>query len=87
MLLLWPRPASAQPLFEYEHDWTVAVDGRLYGLQQVAQFPGGFRTTHVWLGWYSCDIKGPVAQTLPRAVLSPVHLMPRIDGKSFRRWP
>jgi hypothetical protein len=87
MILLWSMPASAQPVFRSEHDWRVAVDGRLYGLWQIAQFPGGSRTTEVWLGWYSCEIKGPMAEVLALAVLSPVYLMARIDWMTFRRWP
>jgi hypothetical protein len=49
---LWPRAASAQPLFKTEHDWTMTVGDATFGLRQSVQTPGEFRNTHVYLGWY-----------------------------------
>jgi hypothetical protein len=84
-LLLWPSSARAQPLFHMEHNWAVLIDGRRFGLLQVVQIPGDFRRTAVWLGWCTFDIKGPAGQTIALAILSPGHLLPRIDWGSCRR--
>lgn len=50
---LWPRVATAQPLFKTEHDWTITVGDARFGLRQSVQMPGEFRSTDVYLGWYS----------------------------------
>ena len=52
LVVLWPLAASAQPLFHYEHDWTVTVGGHLYGMREVVQTPGDFRRTQIWIGGY-----------------------------------
>ena len=49
-ILFWPRPASAQPLVHVEHDWTFTIGEQLYGLREVVQTPGEFRSTQVWVG-------------------------------------
>lgn len=49
-LTLWASPASAQPLFQFERDWTAYLGGELYGFRDVIQTPGGFRRTQVWIG-------------------------------------
>ena len=47
-LALSASPANAQPLFHYERDWTIEVEGRLYGFRDVVQTPGDFYWTQVW---------------------------------------
>ena len=84
-LLLWPSTVRAQPLFRTEHNWAVILDERRYGLVQVLQIPGDFRRTQVWLGWWSFDIGGRAVNAIAPALLSPVHVIPRIDWRSFRR--
>jgi hypothetical protein len=89
--LLWPPPARAQPLFRYEHNWTVAAGEHLYGLRQVAQAPGDFRHTQVWVGRYTFDIRCPAAAAVALAAFPPPGPVPRlwrlIDWGSFRRLP
>ena len=48
-LVLWPVPADAQPLFRRERAWTVEVGGRAYGWCDVAQAPGDWWWTVVWV--------------------------------------
>jgi hypothetical protein len=48
-LTLWASPASAQPLFHEDRDWTVEVGGLLYGFRDVVQTPGEFRWARVWI--------------------------------------
>ena len=55
-LALWPFAATAQPLFRYEHDWTVIIAGRTYGIREVGQTPGEFRRTQVWFVQCSRDV-------------------------------
>jgi hypothetical protein len=50
VLALWASPASAQPLFHSERDWTIEVSGQLYGFRGVVQTPGEFWWTQVWIG-------------------------------------
>src|SRR5688572_16600470 len=52
--------ASAQPLFKHEHDWTFTIGGRRYGFWDVAQMPGDFRWTQVWVGGWVFE---PARQT------------------------
>ncbi len=49
VLALGVSPVSAQPLFRIERDWTIEVDGRLYGFRGVVQTPGDVRWTQVWI--------------------------------------
>jgi len=86
-LMIWSSSAHAQPLFNYEHDWTVKLGGRSYGLRQVAQIPGDLRRTQVWLGRYSFDISGRAGEAIALAVLSPITLARRIEWGTFTRWP
>ena len=52
-LLLGPAPAMAQPLFRFEHNWTIMIDGHRYGLLEVVQIPGDSRWTEIWIGDHS----------------------------------
>ncbi|MEX0937674.1 MAG: hypothetical protein WDZ59_07415 [Pirellulales bacterium] len=83
----FPLPARAQPLFHFEHDWTVAVGDQLYGLREVVQTPGGFRHTLVWVGpraiYLPCRAVDVVRGSSLPAVAVPVgwwHLAPRPNG-------
>jgi hypothetical protein len=87
LALLWPMLASAQPVFRDEHDWTAHVAGRLYGVRQIAQFPGGSRTTQVWLGRLSFQVKGTVADLFVQTMVSPVSSLPQVEWWSVRWWP
>ena len=84
-VLLWPSSAHAQPGADVEHYWAVSIEGRKFGLIEVVQIDGGFRRTEVWLGWWTFDIDGWAAETIALALVSPGHLLPRIDWRSFRR--
>jgi hypothetical protein len=50
LVLLWPVPAAAQPLFETEHDWRITIGDGSYGVWQVVQQPGDFRQTTIHFG-------------------------------------
>jgi hypothetical protein len=49
-LVLWVAPASAQPLFRSERDWTVEVGGQRFGFRGVVKTPGESWWTQVWIG-------------------------------------
>jgi hypothetical protein len=90
-LALGPARAHAQPLFRYEHNWTVTVGEHTYGLRQVAQAPGDSRHTQVWVGRYSFDIRCRAWAVVALAALPPAGPVARfwrlIDWGSFRRLP
>lgn len=52
---LWPLTAGAQPLFHWEHDWTIDVNGRTYGIREVVQTPGGFRRTQLFVAGHALE--------------------------------
>jgi len=70
--MLWPLPASAQPLFRYEHNWTVTIGDHLYGLRQIVKTPGEVRFTQVWLGRYTFDTRFRAAAAVALMLLSPI---------------
>ena len=50
LVVVWPVPAQAQPLFETEHDWRITIGENAWGLRQVVQQPGELRRTTIELG-------------------------------------
>ena len=49
MLCAMPE-AYAQPLFHTEHDWTIQIDHRKFGIDRRIQEPGHWQETRIWLG-------------------------------------
>jgi hypothetical protein len=88
-IALWPVPASAQPLFRCEHNWTVTAGEQVYGLRQVLQIPGNSRWTQVWLGRCTFDMRCRNEEVIALLLLPPGDLALRfsclVDWKSFRR--
>jgi hypothetical protein len=88
---LWPLPASAQPLFRNERNWTVTMGERLYGLRQVVQTPGERRWTQVWMGRSTFDVRCQAEEILALLLLPPAQSLPRVgywvDWRSFRTLP
>jgi hypothetical protein len=74
-LLLWPCPAMAQPLFRFEHNWTVMIDGHRYGLLEVVQIPGDSRWTEVWIGPYRFKTEYRLAAMVTEVVQPSVKLI------------
>jgi hypothetical protein len=83
-IVLWPLPANAQPLFHYEHDWTVTIGEHQYGLREVVQTPGDFRRTQVWAGRYSFDVRFRAAGVLAIVLLPPVAMITFLAARQAR---
>jgi hypothetical protein len=73
----WPLPASAQPLFRQEHNWTISVNEHPYGLRQVWKMPGDTRLTQVWLGRYMFNMKGRAEEVVALVLLAPADPIPK----------
>jgi hypothetical protein len=71
VLATGPLASAAQPLFRFDHDWTVTIGGRLYGLREVVQTPGDFRWTQVWVGRSSFDVRLRAAEVLAFTLFRP----------------
>jgi hypothetical protein len=88
---LEPSPASAQPLFHAERNWTITIGERLYGLRQVVQTPGERRWTQVWMGRSVFDVRCRAEEILALPLLPPVHSIAKIgywvEWRSFRTLP
>jgi hypothetical protein len=88
-IAFWPFPASAQPLFRTEHNWTVTVGEHPYGLRQVLQMPGDIRWTQVWMGRYTFNMKCRAEEVFALVLLAPADPVPKscclVDWGSFRR--
>jgi hypothetical protein len=56
-LALWSFQVDAQPLFRYEHDWTVMIGGRMCGIREVVQTPGEFRSTRIWVAGHLLEMR------------------------------
>jgi hypothetical protein len=78
--LLWPPPASAQPLFHVEHNWTVLTAEGRYGVWELVQVPGDLRRAQVWFGRRHFDVKCRLAAAVTVAVPPPVNLVRRYWG-------
>jgi hypothetical protein len=70
-IAVWPVPVSAQPLFRYEHDWTITVGDHMYGLREVVQMPGGWRWTQVWVGQHSFNTRFRAGEVVTLALRAP----------------
>ncbi len=44
-----PSVASAQPLARTDHDWTINVVGKLYGIDRLTVEPGHWVQTRIWV--------------------------------------
>ena len=90
-MAFWPLPASAQPLFRCERNWTVTVDDQLYGLRQELKIPGDIRFTQVWIGHYTFTMNCRAMEVIALPLLPAADLIPRcccqVDWRSFRRLP
>lgn len=84
-LALCPATGNAQPLFHSEYRWTVTIDERQYGLQDVIQTPGDFRWTQVWFADASFSVNLHIAEAAVAALFQPV--TPVILTKAFSRRP
>ena len=90
-ILFWPLPASAQPLFRVEHNGTVTIGDRLYGLRQIVKTPGEVRWTQIWIGCCTFDTILRAAEVVSLILRSPADAMlgywHGVDWSSFRRVP
>src|SRR5258707_56396 len=88
-ILLWPTAAGAQPLFRFEHNWTVTVGDHLYGLRQIVKTPGEIRFTQIWIGRCTFDTRLRAAEAVAVLLLSPADptlaFLRGVDWSSFRR--
>src|SRR5438128_7507747 len=90
-ILFWPLPASAQPLFRAEHNWTVTIGDHLYGLRQLVKTPGEVRWTQIWIGRCTFDTRLRAAEVGALVLRSPADAMlgfgHSVDWSSRRRVP
>jgi hypothetical protein len=84
VILLWPVPAAAQPLFETEHDWRITIGEHSYGLWQVVQQPGEFRQTTIWCGPWVFHTRLRAAEVAAIA-LGPLVLVVAVTMSRWRR--
>jgi hypothetical protein len=91
LLVLFSRPAQAQPLFRSDRNWTFSAGEYVFGLREVIMTPGEKRWTQVWLGRCSFDIRCRAAEFIPLALSSLTKFTPRfwslIEWRSFRCLP
>lgn len=86
LVLLWPLPASAQPLFETEHDWRITIGDGSYGLWQVVQQPGEFRQTTIHFGSHVYHTRLRAGEVAAIAV-GPMVLAAAVALSRWRRRP
>ena len=71
-IALWTTTAAAQPLFRTEHDWTITIADEPYGLKQVVQTPGDFRTTTIHVGGHTFQTRWRAAALAAVIVATPL---------------
>ncbi len=74
-LLLTTRQAEAQPLFRFEHDWTVDIGEGTYGIREVIMEPDSFQYTQFFYGPGSANVRFRVRTILGIACLTVVACM------------
>jgi hypothetical protein len=84
MVVLSPLPASAQPLFETEHDWRITIGDGSYGVRQVVQQPGEFRQTTIHFGSHVYHTRLRAAEVAALAI-GPLVLAAAVALSRWRR--
>jgi hypothetical protein len=89
--VLLAQPASAQPLFRFDQNWTIGAGDNLFGLREVIMVPGNARWTQVWLGRCSFDIRCRAAEVIPLVLFAAIDRTTSfwclIEWGSFHRLP
>lgn len=83
---LWPQVASAQPMFTTEHDWTITIGEKTFGLRQHLETTGGLRSTEIFLGWYDFHTQWPAPQIVTAAMLLVIGGMGLVLWRERRYW-
>jgi hypothetical protein len=90
-IAFWALPASAQPLFRVEHNWTVTAGEHIYGLRQVLQMPDDIRFTQIWIGRCTSNMRCRAEVVIALILRPPADFIPKfcylVDWRTIRRLP